>query len=129
MEWKWLMFQSLKKQYQDKEQAYAYVKKHYDHLHDLSEDEVLAYFTFTTDEELIAHVKYLKDNQGEKPRSVPNQIKQSICQCVDRNGKIKTLYTTKTKAESVRIQVKNKEQLSLTIYECPSVSGWHLSKG
>ncbi len=123
------MFQSLKKQYQVKEQAFTYTKMRYEHLSDLSNDEILAHFSFTTDAELIDHVKDLKESQLAKPESILDQSTQQDCQCVDQNGKIKNLYATKADAESICIQVKNKQQISLVIYTCPSTDGWHLSKG
>lgn len=122
------MLQSLKKQYQVKEQAFTYTKMYYKHLSDLSNDEILAHLSFTTDE-LVDYVKYIKENQLAKSESILDQSKQAVCQCVDRNGKIKNLYTNKAEAESVCIQVKNKQQISLAIYTCPSTDGWHLSKG
>ena len=53
---------------------------------------------------------------------------RSCLTCSDSNGQPKELYSTETDAYRKAKIIREQRSVRLTIYKCPTNSGWHLSK-
>jgi len=114
----------LKKRLEAEEEAIRRLKNRYEHLEDMSQQELLEYLNLRDKKELIAYSNRL---------FLP--IKNSVdtkdinrCNCCDSNGIYKNLYSSYTQAKRALEYMSIKRLIELKIYPCPTSSGWHLSK-
>jgi len=119
---------SLKHQYKQEEQAFMKIRKMHVDLSDLSDVKVLEYLKLSSREELISYVAVLQNSVIQKDE-VHGEGSESLCTCADANGMVKILYVSKSEAQSM-CALRNKEVgVSLSVYTCPVLTGWHLTKG
>lgn len=113
--------QTLKTDLERKERSVKYLQKHYPHLSDLSEAELIKYFDLKKVDELEDHIENLIDKSCLKETS----INHTICSCKDSKGELKTLYKTENEAQKVIAG----SHMTLSLYQCPDGQGWHITKG
>lgn len=86
-------------------------------------------------DDFITSLKTIKKhlaNQGKKKtvELIQDSLEQeSYCNCKDTNSNPKTLYMSHKDAQKEIRYLLEAQQLSLNIYSCPIVRGWHLTKG
>jgi len=116
--------QSLKSDLASKETLIKTIQKHYPHLSNFSQEELLAYFQLDTLSELKAYI-----DDSVRTSSEYEMEDTMLCTCKDGKGEFKVLYETEALAqEQVNIS-KMQPCVSLKVYPCPYGYGWHLTKG
>lgn len=113
--------QTLKTDLEHKERSVKYLQKHYPHLSDLSEAELIKFFDLKTLDELEDHIKILIEKSCFKETS----INHTICSCQDSKGELKALYKSEKEAQKVIAE----SHMTLSLYQCPYGQGWHITKG
>jgi len=116
--------QALKSDLAYKETLLKTIQKHYPHLSNFSQEELLAYFELDTLSELKVYIEDSVRTFSE------DEIADTIlCTCKDGKGEFKMLYETEALAQEQAEISKMQPGVSLKVYPCPYGSGWHLSKG
>ena len=118
---------SLKQKYQLEEQAFAKIRKIYVELRHFSDNEILRYFDLSSKQVLLIFAEQLKISAHRK--SEVSVQRDSLCICTDTHGVEKELYETKSEAQTVCILRSKESGEKLSVYACPSIKGWHLTRG
>ncbi len=50
-----------------------------------------------------------------------------MSQCRDKNGKPKNSYASKQEAQSIADYEQLERKVSLSVYQCPLCSNWHIT--
>jgi len=116
--------QALKSDLAVKETLLKTIQKHYPHLSNFSQEELLAYFQFDTLSELKVYIE-----DSVRTSSEDDIVDTMLCTCQGGKGEFKVLYETEVLAQEQAEISKMKPGVSLKVYPCPYGSGWHLSKG
>ena len=111
---------ALKKRLKQEEQAFKRIKKCYPYLSSMSNNDILVYLHLNSTQEIITYAKQLRSEETHTQK-----LGNDECQCLDANGVLKNLYTSKKDAERTRIHITH---TLLKIYPCPTTNGWHLTK-
>lgn len=75
--------------------------------------------------------KHLANQKKKKTTELiqDNPEQEFYCNCKDTNANQKNLYVSYKDAQKEVEHLLKTQQLSLNIYPCPNVRGWHLTKG
>ena len=119
--------QTIKTELEKRETTLKSIQKIYPHLEHLSEAEILTYFHVNTVDALDKHIQQIKNTNLHHTDHLGSE--NTICNCTDSTGALKTLYETYALAELEMDQLNVKNLLTLRVYACPSGNGWHLTKG
>ena len=116
--------QALRSDLARKESLLKMIQKHYPHLSNLSQEELLAYFQFDTLSKLQVYIE-----ESIRTSSEDNKADTMLCTCKDGKGEFKVLYETEALALKQTEISKMQPGVSLKVYPCPYGYGWHLTKG
>ncbi len=119
--------QTLKENLSKKEAALKAIQQTHPHLVNLSEVQILAYFEVSTIPELNEHIKRIKESIQNCDTIM--QKDSSVCNCTDNKGHPKDLYISEESAQREANILATQKNLNLSIYPCPHLDGWHLTKG
>jgi len=112
--------QSLKSDLTRKETLLKTIQKHYPHLSNFSQNELLEYFQLDTLSELQVYIE-----DSILTSSEDNMADTMLCTCKDGKGVFKMLYETEVLAQ----EQADRSNTKLKVYPCPYGQGWHLTKG
>jgi len=116
--------QALKSDLALKETLLKKIQKHYPHLSNFSQEELLAYFQFDTLSELKVYIE-----DSVRTSSEDDIVDTILCTCKDGKGEFKVLYETEALAQEQANISKMQPSVNLKVYPCPYGYGWHLTKG
>ena len=120
---------AIKKRIVNKDKPFMTIRTLYIHLSELSNQEILDYYSVHNIKELESHIEHIKKILKNQIENYEEELEQlSGCFCLDSRGDFKYLYSTKKEAEQqVNYTLKTK-RIKLSLYTCPYHCGWHLSR-
>jgi len=114
--------QTLKDDLSKKETILKSVQQTHPHLLHLPESQLLTYFEVTALDKLDEYLKHQKETVKTNTKNNP------VCDCTGSQGQTKDLYPSEESAQKTANVLAKQKNLYLTIYPCPSLDGWHLTK-
>lgn len=118
--------QAIKAELVHKETTLKILHKHYPHLAQFSEEQILKRFNVSTINELKEHIKYI--TESSLPATSHTITDNTMCSCNDEKGEWKYLYDTQARAQHEANELMINKRLKLKVYPCPYSYGWHLTK-
>ena len=119
----------LRKRLQPKENLYALIRHLYTHLSELSNEEILDYYSVRSLQELNEHIEHVKEVLKKESENYEEEREAlNGCFCLDSRGDFKYLYESKKEAQKQITHTFQTKRIKLTLYPCPFHCGWHLSK-
>ena len=120
---------SIKKSIVHKDKPFMTIRTLYTHLSELSNQEILDYYSVHNIKELESHIEHIKKILKNQIENYEEELEQlSGCFCLDSRGDFKYLYSTKKEAEQQAKYTLKSKRIKLLVYACPYHCGWHLSR-
>ena len=117
------MLKNFKKKLAQEEDAFERLKRDYPHLANLKETAILSYLGIASRFDVVKYV------EGLDTKVIPEMETGAMhCSCFDSNGDTKYLYMNRKEVELAVGLRQKRQHNTLSIYACPTSTGWHLTK-